>query len=100
MQQIKLSIAIGTLTLSLLFGVPLLEQARAQEPRDRAADANQSAGLSPDSFEKLRALIKPRPGGFDDIAWLTDLSEARKQAAEEGKPLLVWVGDGHPLGWT
>jgi hypothetical protein len=48
----------------------------------------------------LRALIKPKPGGFDDLPWMTDLWEARKKAAAEGKPLLVWVGDGHPLGWT
>jgi SAM-dependent methyltransferase len=53
-----------------------------------------------DRFDQLRALIRPRPGGFDDLPWLTDLWEARKKAAEEGKPLLVWVGDGHPLGWT
>ena len=53
-----------------------------------------------DKFDKLRALIKPKPGGFHDIPWMTDLWEARKKAAAEGKPLLVWVGDGHPLGWT
>ena len=60
----------------------------------------QSALGQDESFDKLRALIKPMPGGFDDLAWMTDLWEARKKAAEEGKPLLVWVGDGHPLGWT
>ncbi len=51
-------------------------------------------------FDELRSLIKPKPGGFDDVPWMMDLWEARKKAAEEGKPLLVWVGDGHPLGWT
>jgi hypothetical protein len=56
--------------------------------------------ISPEQFNKLRCLIKPKPGGYDDIAWMTDMWEARKKAAAEGKPLLVWVGDGHPLGWT
>jgi hypothetical protein len=56
--------------------------------------------IVPEQFDKLRALIKPLPGGYDDIPWMTDLWEARKKAAAEGKPLLVWVGDGHPLGWT
>ena len=59
-----------------------------------------SSGPAPYQFEKLRSLIKPKPGGFDDLPWMTDLLEARKKAATEGKPLFVWVGDGHPLGWT
>ena len=37
---------------------------------------------------------------FDDVPWLTSLSEARQKAAAEGKPILIWVGDGHPLGFT
>jgi hypothetical protein len=56
--------------------------------------------IAPEQFDNLRALIKPLPGGYDDVPWMTDLWEARKKAAAEGKPLLVWVGDGHPLGWT
>jgi hypothetical protein len=67
----------------------------------RTADAGKPAARIPaDQFDRLRALIKPMPGGFDDIPWMTDLWEARVKAAAEGKPLLVWVGDGHPLGWT
>lgn len=65
-----------------------------------SSSAKKAAGIAPDQFDKLRALIKPKPGGFDDVPWMTDLWEARRKAAAEGKPLLVWVGDGHPLGWT
>ena len=97
--------ASGVLALSLLLGGALVSQAGAKDPPDRpeprGGDAgNSAAGLSADQFDKLRALIKPKPGGYDDVAWMTDLWEARKKAAAEGKPLLVWVGDGHPLGWT
>src|SRR5262245_16207266 len=97
--------AAGVLALSFLLGGALVGPARAMDPPARSelrtADAKTSAaGLSADQFDKLRALIKPKPGGFDDIDWMTDLGEARKKAAAEGKPLLVWVGDGHPLGWT
>ena len=66
----------------------------------RTGGADTPDRLSADLFDRLRALIKPKPGGFDDLPWMTDLWEARKKAAAEGKPLLVWVGDGHPLGWT
>jgi hypothetical protein len=91
------------LALSLLGGA-LLCPTWAQDPPDRSeagsSGAKKAAGLAPDRFDKLRALIKPAPGGFDDLPWMTDLWEARRKAAAEGKPLLVWVGDGHPLGWT
>lgn len=56
--------------------------------------------LSPEQFDSLRNLIKPKPGGFDDVPWMTDLWRARQEAAAAGKPILIWVGDGHPLGWT
>lgn len=99
----KLTIAAGMLTLSPL-GVALLCQAWAQDPPDHSeavsSSAKKAAGIAPDQLDKLRALIKPKPGGFDDIPWMTDLWEARQKAVAEGKPLLVWVGDGHPLGWT
>jgi hypothetical protein len=102
---IRLKIVAGMLTLSLLLGDTLADQTRALQPTQRAEPGSSNAKkpavvISADQFDKLRALIKPRPGGFDDINWMTDLWEARKKAAAEGKPLLVWVGDGHPLGWT
>ena len=44
--------------------------------------------------------IRPAPGEdrFAQIPWLTSLWEARKVAAKEGKPILLWEMDGHPLG--
>jgi hypothetical protein len=58
--------------------------------------------LTPQQFGKLHALIKPAPGEdkWAAIPWLTDLWEARKRAAEQGKPILLWEMDGHPLGCT
>ena len=81
----RLKIAAGMLLLALV------SQTWAADTPDR---------MSAEKFDRLRTLIKPKPGGFDDLPWMTDLWEARKKAAAEGKPLLVWVGDGHPLGWT
>ncbi len=53
-------------------------------------------------FERLHGLIKPKlqEQKWTQIPWLTSLWEARKQAAEEGKPILLWEMDGHPLGCT
>jgi hypothetical protein len=58
--------------------------------------------IRPDQFGKLQALIKPdrSEDGWTKIPWLTDLWQARKIAAEQGKPILLWEMDGHPLGCT
>ena len=35
-----------------------------------------------------------------EIPWRTDLLAARREANETGKPIFMWVMDGHPLGST
>jgi hypothetical protein len=64
---------------------------RAEEPKP----------IPPEQFAKLHKMIKPQPGElrFQDIPWLMSTYEARKKAAEEGKPILVWSGSGGaPVG--
>ncbi len=48
----------------------------------------------------LQKIIRPCAGedAFDKIAWLTTIHDARVKAAKEGKPILLWEMDGHPLG--
>ncbi|MBY0228502.1 MAG: hypothetical protein K2W96_04400 [Gemmataceae bacterium] len=55
---------------------------------------------APLDLDKLQATIRPAKGedAWADIPWMTDLWEARKVAAREGKPILLWEMDGHPLG--
>ena len=56
--------------------------------------------IRPEQFGPLQAMIKP--GKDEDkwasIPWMTDLWQARQLAAREGKPILLWEMDGHPLG--
>jgi hypothetical protein len=57
--------------------------------------------ISPQHFARLHRLIKPGPGElrFHEIPWLLDITQARKQAAALGKPILVWSGaGGAPIG--
>ena len=65
-----------------------------------AASALLADALPPKQFAALHALIKPRPGEdkWAEIPWLTSLWEARRKAAAEGKPILLWEMDGNPLG--
>ena len=66
-----------------------------------AADPTLSS-LTPDRFAALHALLKPQAeeSKWLQIPWLADLSEARRRASAEGKPILLWEMDGHPLGCT
>ena len=58
--------------------------------------------LSDDAAAKVLAAVRPATGedAFAEIPWLTSLWEARQVAAKEGKPILLWEMDGHPLGCT
>jgi hypothetical protein len=68
-----------------------------------AADRTPSAKLlTPEHFTQLQQLIEPQPDEdkWAQIPWMTSLWQARKRAAAEGKPILLWEMDGHPLGCT
>ena len=54
-------------------------------------------------FEALHKMVRPRPGEtrWSELPWLTDLHEARRKAAREGKLMIVWIaGGGQPLGFV
>lgn len=54
-------------------------------------------------FPKFFRLFHPNPGTqtWQSIPWITGhgcIAEARKRAAKEGKPILMFTTAGHPLG--
>jgi hypothetical protein len=59
-------------------------------------------GSEQDAFRNLHALIRPQPNEdrWLQVPWLGSVWEARQRAAAEGKPILLWEMDGHPLGCT
>lgn len=67
-----------------------------------AANGFAAEPISPKQFGQLQALIKPDKDEdkWAGIPWLTDLWQARQLAAQQGKPILLWEMDGHPLGCT
>ncbi len=78
------------LSVSTAFGLLASAQAESVKPNPVA------------NLQRLHALIKPsaEEDKWAQIPWLTSLWEARKKAAAEGKPILLWEMDGHPLGCT
>jgi hypothetical protein len=55
-----------------------------------------------DPFRGVKDAVRPGPDEdrWASIPWRTSLWEARQVAAKEGKPILLWEMDGHPLGCT
>lgn len=53
-------------------------------------------------FATLHALMQPTTEElkWQQIPWQTNLWDARRKAAETGKPIYLWEMDGHPLGCT
>jgi hypothetical protein len=51
-------------------------------------------------LEHYHQMIKPGPGEwkFAEVPWETTVWQARKKAAQEGKPMFIWYMAGEPLG--
>jgi hypothetical protein len=65
-------------------------------------NAQQVPELRVEHFDKLHKLLSPGPheSHWMTVPWMpsSDIYAARKKAAAEGKPLLLWYMAGEPLG--
>jgi hypothetical protein len=54
---------------------------------------------SPAELTKLATIIKPSAAAnkWQQIPWLTDVSDAQKLAKEEKRPIFLWTVFGEPL---
>jgi hypothetical protein len=83
---------LGLLIVTLLVSDP----ASAQEKSPRPATDEWASKLLVEEFDAVQKAIKPQPGEsrWMEIPWQTSLWEARKMAAEQGKPIFLWFGSG------
>ena len=110
-----LVVAVGLAGSGLFVHQPLADKPpeAAQAPADPNAPAAPAADkalrttkddLTPASFGKLHALIRPQKHEWRHlkVQWLTDVVAARKKAAAEDKPIVVLYTSGagynEPLG--
>jgi hypothetical protein len=85
-------IAKPLVALLVLGGACATAQANDPVPEITAAD-----------FDRLLAAIRPQPGEspWRKIPWLTNVTEARRKASAENKPLVIFTAaDGSPLSRT
>jgi len=91
------------MVVSLGAALGLGPAARAQGPTGKAA-TDSRRDLTPESFPKLHALIRPHEDEWRHlkVEWLTDVVAARKRAAAEDKPIVICytggAGYNEPLG--
>lgn len=83
MLMTKLNPRVSALAVSLLLSVGCLSVL--------AQPATDEMKLNAGTFGHLHKQIRPQPGEsrWMDVPWLTDLHEARRLAAAEGKPLFL-----------
>lgn len=64
-----------------------------------SAAAGAQETKAPRTLEEKVAAVRPAADEdrFMEIPWQTDLVEARAEAQRTGKPLFLWIMDGHPL---
>jgi hypothetical protein len=63
------------------------------------ASASAQEAKAPQTLEEKVASVRPaeQEERWLEIPWHTDLVEARAEAQRQGKPLFLWIMDGHPL---
>ena len=80
----------GILVIALLASAPVV-------------GGNEVPLIPAEEVPRLLAIIKPQPSEspWREIPWLTNVTEARRRAVAEDKPLVIFTAaDGSPLGRT
>jgi serine/threonine-protein kinase len=93
------AVGLGSLLLlGLVFGRK--SSGKATGPLPTAVPGTGSEVRQSLPVAKLRDLIRPSPeeNRWAALPWALTLWEARQRAEQQGKPILVWETDGHPLG--
>jgi hypothetical protein len=96
-----LTVGIVSFFAAYFWGLQL--KAAEPEPAEKPHQPSK-LDLTPESFDKIRAAIRPTANEYRHlkVKWYTDIVAARKKAAQEDKPIVVFrtLGAGYndPLG--
>ena len=91
-------------SLSAALGLSGVNAQQPTPPASKKVATNTKLDLTPDSFAKLHALVRPHDNEWRHlkVEWLTDVVAARKKAVAEDKPIVICytggAGYNEPLG--
>jgi hypothetical protein len=91
------------LAMGLWTGVGAVQESDAPASRDTASIEDLlRRGLNDETYAPLRDDILPRPEElrWQAIPWRLTLREGLEEARKAGKPVLLWVMNGHPFACT
>lgn len=89
--------------LLLLAAAPALQEAPADDGDARAAAlALAIPELGAADLDRWREHVRPteEERGFEELDWIPDLAGGLRAAEARGRPLLLWLMNGHPLACT
>ena len=94
------SLSVLLLTACATTEAIVLDPEAAREAR--AASAIQWPELSEATLERWLEHVQPNDGELatDSIDWIPEFAEGIRESARQGRPLLFWAMNGHPLGCT
>ena len=74
----------------------------AQEQAAPPAGPTMSEGLTLGTLDAWHAFIRPSADErrWLDVAWRTSFWQGVLDSQREGKPILLWAMNGHPIGCT
>src|SRR5689334_2531852 len=89
-----------SLALSLLLvGYGAYRGATRSDAWAQGPAAGQPSGDESSLEKKIAAVLPTREEDrWLEIDWHTNIAEARREAERQGKPVLLWVMNGNPLG--
>jgi hypothetical protein len=79
--------------------VPSSTQGQLHGDTDKPASTSQTEGTTETLAARI-AIVLPTPEEerWLQVPWRLDLVQARAEAQRSGKPLFLWINEGHPLG--
>ena len=79
--------------------VPGPTQGQLHGDKDTPASTSQTDGATETLAARIATvLLTPEEERWLQVPWRLDLVQATAEAQRSGKPLFLWINEGHPLG--
>ena len=84
--------------LSLPFSFSFAKQADNSAAERNSAQAAKTTPLADSQYDLVHKYVIGEEAKWTQVNWMSDLWEARIEAAKKRKPIFIWAMNGDPLG--